>query len=189
MRWTQVAPPSGRLRRMLVRIRSTSFAVIGVLTRSTQFRGRSTGQSHSTRRSSAPPCARAHRLPQRQSCARWTRPADNALRSTYRQTARNPSSCSTGAGVPLGPGDEMPVIGENAVGTNTQRKPPVRFGHDALEGLEVRFLAEQTNAADGPVEDMIHEPAGGDACGARHLKSVTGGPPVSKLAASRMPFG
>ncbi len=59
-----------------------SFAVRGELTRTVQFAGRSTGQGDSNALTTLSPCALDHRLLERQSSARSTKPADNGFRST-----------------------------------------------------------------------------------------------------------
>ena len=76
---------------MLTRTRSSSFVVNGALTRAVQFAGRSTGQGDNKALIASVPRALDHRLPHRHSCARSTSPADNGLRSTYRNS---PSSVS-----------------------------------------------------------------------------------------------
>ena len=66
------------------------------------------------------------------------------------------------------PQHEVPVVGHQAPVQDADRHPLVRLDQDALEGDKVLVLLEQPQPAVGPVEHVIHQPAGDPSCDAGH---------------------
>jgi hypothetical protein len=57
--------------------------------------------------------------------------------------------------VGLGPDDEVPVVGQDAVGEDADGVPPMRLDDDLLIRLEVGVLVEEADPADRPVQDVV----------------------------------
>ena len=68
----------------------------------------------------------------------------------------------------LGPDDEMPVGGHKAEGEDADGVALVGQEEDAQEGVVVGGFAEHGHFADGAIEDMIDQSAGGFSGDAGH---------------------
>jgi len=83
-----------------------------------------------------------------------TRPNSFALSGAFTRSVQT-------TGRSIGQGDKMAlIVGQDAVGQDTDRVPLVRLDHDPLERLEVGVLAEEVHLADRSVQHMVHLPAG-----------------------------
>jgi hypothetical protein len=60
------------------------------------------------------------------------------------------------------------MIGQDAVGQDSDRVSLQRVDHDALERLEVGVLSKEVHLPDGPIQYVINQSAWGNACCARH---------------------
>ena len=63
---------------------------------------------------------------------------------------------------------EMPVVWQDAVGRNLDRKPLVGLGCRALEGFLVGIVGKQRQPGDPPVESVIDQILWRSASGSRH---------------------
>jgi hypothetical protein len=61
----------------------------------------------------------------------------------------------------LGPKQQMPTIGHQAIGANSQRGLTARLAQHLLERLEVRRLLEKPHPRDAAVQDVEHHPTSG----------------------------
>ena len=58
------------------------------------------------------------------------------------------------------PDDEMPVIGHDAPGEDSDGMPLLRFGQHSFEGKKILILREELHPADGSVPHMENKSAG-----------------------------
>src|SRR5947207_594621 len=68
--------------------------------------------------------------------------------------------------------DEVPVVGHDAVGEEVDGGAGVGLGEGELEGGVVLVVAEEGDAGDGAVEDVVDVAGGALAAGAGHCRSL-----------------
>ena len=70
--------------------------------------------------------------------------------------------------VARGPGDQMKMVGHDAVREHAKRHVGLRLGKDADEGVIVGGMIEQAGAADGSIQNMKNKTGGSFADSSGH---------------------